>query len=116
MSQLQQLRKGSTVLLILTVLEEEPKYGYQIMREMGDRSEGYFRMSAALLYPALHRLEKSGLVSSEWRCPDEERRRKYYTITEAGRCALAEHTREWQTFIDKMSAVIKPPPPVAGEA
>ncbi len=106
MSHLQQLRKGSTVILILSVLEDKPKYGYQIMREIESRSEGYFKMTAALLYPALHRLEESGLVKSEWKDSDEGHRRKYYTITEEGRRALAEHTREWQTFSDKMSTVL----------
>jgi DNA-binding PadR family transcriptional regulator len=67
MSHLQQLRKGSTTTLILSVLEEEAKYGYQIMRELESRSEGYFSMTAALLYPALHRLEREGYVVSDWR-------------------------------------------------
>jgi PadR family transcriptional regulator PadR len=102
MTQIQQLRKGSTVLLVLSILEGETKYGYQIMRELERRSEGYFTMTAALLYPTLHRLEKEGLVKSEWREGQSERRRKYYTITEAGRRVLLERTEAWQTFFQKL--------------
>jgi len=110
MSQLQQLRKGSTATLILSVLQDEPKYGYQIMREIENRSEGYFKMTAALLYPALHRLDENGLVKSEWRQKKGEHRRKYYEITQAGRQALLEHKREWRAFFDKLSAILKTPP------
>jgi DNA-binding PadR family transcriptional regulator len=106
MSQLQQLRKGSTNLLVLSVLDESPKYGYQIMRELERRSEGYFNMTAALLYPALHRLENDGLVVSEWQEGQGRRQRKYYTITEAGQRALAETANEWQIFIKKLSLML----------
>lgn len=109
MSQLRELRRGSTTLLILNVLQNEARYGYQIMRELERRSEGYFSMTAGLLYPALHRLEKDGLVQSEWCAGQGKRRRKYYTITEAGRRVLAESIREWQTFFEKLSAVLTPP-------
>lgn len=106
MPQLQQLRKGSTPLLILTVLADGKKYGYQIMREMEQRSEGYFSMTAALLYPALHELEQEGLVTSEWEEGDGKRRRKYYTLTEPGRQALAEHRAEWRTFIRRLQQAL----------
>ena len=109
MSQLQQLRKGSTSLLLLSALQEEPMYGYQIMRELERRSEGYFNMTAALLYPALHRLENEGLVQSQWQQGQGKRRRKYYTITQAGHQALAQDTRDWQTFINKLSMVLQKP-------
>lgn len=115
MNQLQQFRKGSTVILILSVLQDEPKYGYQIMREIEHRSEGYFKMTAALLYPALHRLDESGLVESEWRKEEGKHRRKYYKITDAGRQALAEHAREWGIFFNKLLATLKPIWPLAEE-
>jgi transcriptional regulator len=109
MSQLQQLRKGSTSLLILSALNEEPMYGYQIMRELEQRSDGYFNMTAALLYPALHRLEKEGLVQSEWQQGQGKRRRKYYTITRSGKQSLIKDTQDWQTFINKLSRVLQKP-------
>ncbi len=113
--QFQQFRKGSTVLLILSVLRDEPKYGYQIMREIEQRSDGYFSMTAALLYPTLHRLDKDGLIRSQWRQEEGKHRRKYYTITQDGREALLEHTREWRTFLDKLLVTIKPLPSLAEE-
>lgn len=115
MTQFQQLRKGSTPLLILSVLEEEAKYGYQIMRELESRSEGYFKMTAALLYPALHRLEDDGLVKSKWQEGQGKRRRKYYTITAAGRQALAKAAHEWQTFVEKLALVLQKQPAPAEE-
>ncbi len=110
MAHLQQLRKGSTPLLILTVLENEAHYGYEIMRELERRSDGYFSMTAALLYPALHRLQENGLLESEWRAGQGKRRRKYYTITAAGQRTLAQNREEWQTFIEKLAMVTNPTP------
>ena len=78
MAHFQQLRKGSTTLLILSVLASDTMYGYQIMRELEHRSEGYFTMTAALLYPALHQLELDGLLRSEWKTGQGKRKRKYY--------------------------------------
>jgi len=102
MSQLQQLRKGSTPLLILSIVATEKMYGYQIMRELERRSEGYFSMTAALLYPALHQLETDGLVESEWQDGQGKRRRKYYTITSKGRKAMVESQSEWQAFLTNL--------------
>jgi DNA-binding PadR family transcriptional regulator len=85
MKQLDQLRKGSTNLLILSILQDGRKYGYEIMREIEERSQGYFSMTAALLYPTLRRLEGEVYVQSEWVDGGENhRRRKYYTLTEKG--------------------------------
>ncbi len=99
MSELQQLRKGSTPLLILSVVSGETMYGYQIMRELERRSEGYFSMTAALLYPALHQLEMDGLLESEWQEGQGKRKRKYYSITPKGKKALAASRAEWDQFI-----------------
>jgi PadR family transcriptional regulator PadR len=108
MTQLQQLRKGSTPLLILNVLESDTMYGYQIMRELEERSQGYFSMTAALLYPALHQLELDGLLKSEWQEGQGKRRRKYYLITPKGRKALAASRNEWQTFIENLQKTLAP--------
>ena len=62
-----QIRKGSTSTLILSLLSDEPMYGYQITQELQRRSGGYFSMKEGLLYPALHRMEQDGLLKSEWR-------------------------------------------------
>lgn len=106
MSQMDQLRKGSTKLLILNIIAGEAKYGYQIMRELEEQSEGYFTMTAALLYPTLHQLEEDGLAESEWRAGQGKRRRKYYTITKSGRQALAENVSEWRQFFARLFATL----------
>jgi DNA-binding PadR family transcriptional regulator len=108
MTQLQQVRKGSTSLLILSTLATEKMYGYQIMRELEQRSAGYFTMTAALLYPALHQLEADGLVESEWQDNPGKRRRKYYTITSKGRNALVDSQTEWQTFVANLFKTLQP--------
>jgi len=107
MSKLQQLRKGSTPLLLLSILATDKMYGYQIMRELEKRSEGYFTMTAALLYPALHQLEAEGLVKSEWQEGQGRRRRKYYTITSKGRKALTSSQTEWETFLVNLQKNLK---------
>jgi len=106
MSLRDQIRKGSTELLILGLLAERPMYGYQISQELEQRSKGYFEMKEGLLYPTLHRMEKEGLVSSQWQAAGEARRRKYYALTEKGGKMLREQTAEWQNFIDVMQGMI----------
>jgi PadR family transcriptional regulator PadR len=102
MSEIQQLRRGSTPVLILSVLAGGRMYGYQVMRELEQRSEGYFTMTAALLYPALHQLEQDGLVESQWEDGQGRRRRKYYTITPRGREKLAASHAEWKQFLTSL--------------
>ena len=109
MSDIQQVRKGSTPLLILSALAGEKMYGYQIMRELEVRSQGYFTMTAALLYPALHQLEEEGLLESEWQENPGKRRRKYYTITPRGHKALAASRVEWQTFLTNLFKFLQLP-------
>ena len=102
MSHIHQLRKGSTPLLLLSILADQRMYGYQIMRELENRSGGYFTMTAALLYPALHKIEKEGLVLGEWEETTGKRRRKYYVITPNGREALESRKKEWLDFSAKI--------------
>ena len=101
-----QIRKGSTSTLILSLLSDEPMYGYQITQELQQRSEGYFEMKEGLLYPALHRMEQDGLLESEWRSVAGSRQRKYYFITEKGHKVLANSVTEWTTFTEKLMRVI----------
>jgi PadR family transcriptional regulator PadR len=101
-----QIRKGSTTLLILAVLSEEPMYGYQISQELDQRSDGYFDMKEGLLYPLLHRMQREGLVNSKWQEAEGARRRKYYAITKAGQEALQEQSKEWQMFMSKLQGVL----------
>ena len=107
MSRLQQLRKGSTPLLLLSILSTDKKYGYQIMRELEKRSEGYFTMTAALLYPALHQLELEGLLKSEWQEGQGRRKRKYYSITPKGKKTLEASQAEWKTFMANLQKTLE---------
>jgi PadR family transcriptional regulator PadR len=97
-----QIRKGSTEILILSLLAEESMYGYQISQELHQRSDGYFDMKEGLLYPTLHRMAQEGLLTSQWRQKESARRRKYYAVTDKGRRALREQIAEWQTFTKKL--------------
>jgi PadR family transcriptional regulator PadR len=109
MDRIQEIRKGSTPLLILSVLVDRKMYGYQIMRELEKRSEGYFTMTAALLYPALHQLEEEGLLEGEWQDQPGKRRRKYYTITAKGKKALQASRNEWQNFLTHLFITLEFP-------
>jgi len=109
MSLRDQIRKGSTETIILSLLAEEPMYGYQISRELHRRSGGYFAMKEGLLYPTLHRMEQEGLLTSEWRQAGPSRRRKYYFITEKGRRELSEQTAEWRTFVERLLHLLDTP-------
>ena len=102
-----QIRKGSTPVLILSLLAEQPMYGYQIARELAQRSQGYFQMKEGLLYPALHQMEQKGLLSSDWLEAAGARRRRYYSITEKGRGVLSDSVDEWTRFTDKLMEVIR---------
>lgn len=101
-----QIRKGSTEILVLSLLANEAMYGYQISRELTRRSDGYFDLKEGLLYPTLHRLQKEGLLTSEWRQVGQTRRRKYYTLTAQGQEMLQAQTAEWQTFMQELQTLL----------
>ena len=92
------MRTGSTAVMMLRLLAEKPMYGYQIVKELQKRSEGYFDLEQGTLYPALHRLEKDGLVRSQWEVIADGPSRKYYYITEQGQVELEKSARQWSDF------------------
>lgn len=102
------LLKGSSNSLLLCLLEGQPMYGYQIVKELEARSQGYFKFKEGTLYPALHRLEKSGLISSKWEMLDNGRQRRYYSITEKGRTKLAQEKTQWMDFFNAVSMILQP--------
>jgi DNA-binding PadR family transcriptional regulator len=115
MTDLQQVRKGSTPLLILSVLSKRPLHGYAIMREMESISEGYFNMTAALLYPTLHQMEQDGLVKGKWEESSGARRRKVYEITQKGLKQLDAGQADWRQFIEKLFKTLGRAAVVSGE-
>jgi DNA-binding PadR family transcriptional regulator len=88
---------ASSTPLVLAILREEDSYGYAILKRVRELSGGEMEWTDGMLYPVLHRLERSGLVEARWDQAESGRRRKYYRITEAGREQLAEERRQWHT-------------------
>ncbi len=101
-----QIKKGSSETLILALVADRPMYGYELTQELRKRSAGYFDMKEGLLYPTLHRMQKEGLVTAEWRTPATGRKRKYYSITVAGTEALGDQKAEWKAFMTQMQEMI----------
>jgi PadR family transcriptional regulator PadR len=106
MSPHDQMRKGSTEILILSLLVERPMYGYEISQQLEQRSGGYFEMKEGLLYPTLHRMQQDGWLSAEWRTVDG-RRRKYYALTSTGREVLGKQAHEWKRFLEELQSLLK---------
>jgi len=102
--------KGSSNYLLLSLLEQQPMYGYQIVRELEARSDGYFVFKEGTLYPALHRLEKAGLVSGNWRQLPNGRSRRYYYITAGGKAKLAMEKTQWRDFMKAVKLILQPEP------
>ena len=101
------LMAGSTTLLVLSLLSEGEKYGYQMIAELARRSDGTFQLREGTLYPILHALEKDGRVKSFRREAENGRERKYYRITPAGLELLQDKTEEWRFFSEKVNAVVQ---------
>lgn len=99
------LLKGSTLPLVLKLLSEREMYGYDMMKVINDRTNGALAWKEGSLYPCLHQLEADGLIRSAWR-ENDERRRKYYSITRKGRAQLSARTNEWTQFSTAMNAVL----------
>jgi DNA-binding PadR family transcriptional regulator len=104
-----QLLKGTTTLLVLTVLREGELYGYEIAQRIRDNSGGAFVPNEGSLYPTLHALEADGALEASWREGDRGPRRRYYKITETGLGMLEEHAQEWAAFSLGMSRAAAAP-------
>jgi len=102
------LIKGSSEYLILCLIAQQPMYGYQIVKELEARSQGYFKFKEGTLYPALHRLEKAGLIAGRWQTLPNGRQRRYYHITDKGTTVMAEGQSQWLNFLSAMNLIIKP--------
>jgi DNA-binding PadR family transcriptional regulator len=97
--------KGHLDLLLLSVLAAGPAHGYAIIAALRDRSEGMFDLPEGTIYPALHRLEGGGLLSSSWAEADG-RQRRVYALTQAGAAALAAEQTQWRRFAHGVQAVV----------
>ena len=90
------LPQGSLDMLILRTLAMGPRHGYAIARHLHSASNAFLQVEEGSLYPALHRLERRGLIAAEWGPSEANRRAKYYTLSRAGKKALQAETTAWQ--------------------
>lgn len=95
----QEWKKGSAEFLILSLLEHEPRHGYELSRLIDTRSKGVVRFHVASLYPLLYRLEKRRWIEGRWIEKAGQRRRRYYRLTAGGRKILAAQRHDWRAFV-----------------
>jgi PadR family transcriptional regulator, regulatory protein PadR len=107
MSERHELIKSNIDSLLLCLLSGQPMYGYQVIKELENRSQGYFKFKEGTLYPALHRLEKSGLVEGKWQILPSGQQRKYYYITKKGHATMTEQRSSWNEFLNAMNLIIQ---------
>jgi PadR family transcriptional regulator, regulatory protein PadR len=99
--------RGSLDLLVLKTLSLAPQHGWGISQHVQQLSEGVLEVNQGSLYPALQRLEKSGLITSEWGTTDNNRRARYYRLTAAGRRGLGSELESWRRFAAGLEAVLR---------
>src|SRR6476660_1192933 len=100
-----QLKKGSTELLVLSLVERRARHGYEIGKIIETRSGGTLRFNVASLYPLLYRLEARGLIEGRWVEKASQRRRRYYRITAEGRKVLRLQQSAWVAFVEAMRRI-----------
>jgi len=98
-------KKGSAELLVLSLLEDQPRHGYDISKLIALRSGGALRFHVTSLYPLLHRLEEEGSIEGRWVEKAEQRRRRYYSLTDRGKQELVSKQQSWKDFVAVMTQV-----------
>jgi PadR family transcriptional regulator, regulatory protein PadR len=101
------LVQGTLEMLVLKTLALEPMHGFGISLRIEQISSGVFHVNPGSLFPALSRLERAGRIKSEWRATENNRRAKYYLLTDDGRRALKDETREWGRQIAAIAKILK---------
>src|SRR5512134_141138 len=100
-----ELKRGSADLMILAVLEERQRHGYEIARLIDDRSGGVLRFHVGSLYPMLYRMERRGWIAGRWVEKAGQRRRRFYRLTEQGRAVLAQQRSSWHELLSALHRV-----------
>lgn len=103
-----ELLKGSTPLLLLSLLSDAPMYGYQIIETVRQRTGGTYTLKEGALYPALHKLEAAEFITSYWQTQPNGRDRRYYAIQPAGAAFLDAKKQEWSRFVAMVDAFVGP--------
>ncbi len=101
-------KKGSAELLILSLLEQQPRHGYDICKLIETRSGGALRFHVTTLYPLLYRLEERGLVQGLWVEKPPQRRRRHYSLTAQGIKVLAKQRQGWKDFVAAIGRIVEP--------
>ena len=107
MKQQTDLLQGTLDLLVLKTLKPGPAHGWDIAQRIRQVSKDVLRVNQGSLYPALHRLEAQGSISSEWGASDNNRRAKFYKLTAAGRKQLAAETETWERFAEAVGLILQ---------
>ncbi len=100
-----ELLKGSTDMLVLSILENESMYGYQMIKKLREKSNNIFNLQEGTLYPILHNSESKGYITSYWDTTNSKKR-KYYTITKDGKKYLKDKKEEWKIFSNGINDVV----------
>ena len=100
-----ELKKGSAELLILSLVEPRPRHGYELSKLIESRSAGQLKFHIASLYPLLYRLEERGWLQGRWVEKAGQRRRRFYSLTAAGRKVLASQRSTWKAFVEAMGLI-----------
>jgi PadR family transcriptional regulator, regulatory protein PadR len=101
------LIQGTLEMLILKTLALEPMHGYGVALRIEQTSNGVFRVNPGSLFPALVRLERAGRIKAEWRATENNRRAKYYLLTDRGRKALKEETQQWSRQLAAITSILE---------
>ena len=107
MSKPTDLVQGTLDLLILKILALEPMHGWAIAQRIRQMSSDVLRVGQSALYPALHKLERQGWITSTWKTSETNRRAKYYTLTRAGRKAMEQEAAQWERLAAAISTIVR---------
>jgi len=100
------IARGSAEVAILSLLAEQPLYGFEISKQIEDRTGGALSFTLASLYPMLYELEKHGWIAGNWQANDAGRDRRYYSLTTTGKKQLAPLREEWRSFFHALNQLV----------
>lgn len=101
-----EILKGHLDMIVLAALSGGPAHGYAVIQEIRRRSGGAFDLPEGTIYPVLHRLEQTDLLSSKWTTAESGRKRRVYSLTKRGQRALADHRAVWRRFADAVGGLL----------
>lgn len=102
-----QLKKGVLEIIILDLLTEKDRYGYELIKDLSERSRGFFELKEGTLYPLLYRLNGNGLIENYWgKEMNDAARRKYYHLTDKGIVELEKKKKQWKELVDAVNVIL----------